>query len=316
MQGTFTTDSVDQRHRFAFWRDLVCDVFVNLECCSDAPHSFNARMRFGMFGPARVVEAESDAIRAVRSRTHISKGREDDFLVVVQRTGQTAVEQDGVRSVLSDGNFAVLDAEQPYSLDMSAGASTVWLQFPRAELLGRVGTHRPLLARGLPGQRGASAMFSHMVQTLASRMHEFSHAEAAGAGTYGLDLLGVALAGVTSGRASRSSARLMSLNRLKTAINRHLRDPDLTPSRAAQIAGLSVRHANRLLASQGTSLERFIWSRRLECCRAALQDGALAHLSIGEIAYSWGFNDLGHFSRAFRKKFGASPSELRKAANS
>jgi AraC-like DNA-binding protein len=37
---------------------------------------------------------------------------------------------------------------------------------------------------------------------------------------------------------------------------------------------------------------------------------AAAHIS--DIAFAWGFNDLAHFSRIFKQKFGASPREWRK----
>jgi AraC family transcriptional activator of tynA and feaB len=34
-------------------------------------------------------------------------------------------------------------------------------------------------------------------------------------------------------------------------------------------------------------------------------------LNISEIAYAWGFNDLSHFNRAFRARFGMTPREWR-----
>lgn len=313
MHGTFSTADVEAKDRFAYWSDLVCHVFVNLDCRCESSGSFNARMRYGSFGPVRIVEAESDAIQGIRSRRQISRGREDDFLVVVQVGGQTALAQDGRRSMLSAGDYAVLDTERPYSLDMSEGTSTVWLQFPRTELLSRTGVIRPVLAKPMPGRAGSGAMFTHMVREAAGRMDEFGDSEKPDIAVYGLDLLALALSSSLQCSASVSSARSTALNNLKFVINRHLRDPGLTPSRAAQLGGLSMRHANRLLAAEHTSLERYIWSRRLERCKAALEDIALAHLTVGEIAYSWGVNDLSHFSRAFRKKFDISPSQLRKA---
>ena len=41
--------------------------------------------------------------------------------------------------------------------------------------------------------------------------------------------------------------------------------------------------------------------------RAKLRDSAFAHLSVSVIALEHGFNDLSHFSRAFRLKYGQSP---------
>jgi transcriptional regulator GlxA family with amidase domain len=36
--------------------------------------------------------------------------------------------------------------------------------------------------------------------------------------------------------------------------------------------------------------------------------------SVTEIAFRWGFCDAAHFSRVFKREFGATPSEIRHAA--
>lgn len=38
-----------------------------------------------------------------------------------------------------------------------------------------------------------------------------------------------------------------------------------------------------------------------------------AHMQISEIAFRWGFTNAAHFARAFRQRFGRSPSEAREA---
>jgi AraC family transcriptional regulator, positive regulator of tynA and feaB len=85
----------------------------------------------------------------------------------------------------------------------------------------------------------------------------------------------------------------------------------LSPKLLATAVGISVRYANVVLASHGTSLERFIQKSRLERCRRALEDGAQAHRSITDIAFSWGFTDLSQFSRSFKKIYGLAPRDYR-----
>ena len=34
---------------------------------------------------------------------------------------------------------------------------------------------------------------------------------------------------------------------------------------------------------------------------------------IGEIAFAWGFNDLSHFGRTFRERYGLSPRDWRRS---
>ena len=45
--------------------------------------------------------------------------------------------------------------------------------------------------------------------------------------------------------------------------------------------------------------------------RRALASPALRHRQVGEIAFDWGFNDLSHFGRTFRERYGLSPRAFR-----
>ena len=54
--------------------------------------------------------------------------------------------------------------------------------------------------------------------------------------------------------------------------------------------------------------------KRLEKAAALLRDGDWRDRKIADIALAAGFNDLSHFNRSFRRRFGATPSDLRAAA--
>ena len=98
------------------------------------------------------------------------------------------------------------------------------------------------------------------------------------------------------------------------AIETRLSDPALDGEAVAAAAGVSVRYANSVLAEEGTSIARYIQKRRLERCRRALEDPQQAHRSLSEIAYGWGFSEMTHFGRSFRKAYGMLPSVYRKLA--
>ena len=68
---------------------------------------------------------------------------------------------------------------------------------------------------------------------------------------------------------------------------------------------------HRLFESETQSIARWIWSVRLERCHRDLADPALAGRSVTDIAFAWGFNDLAHFSRSFRARYGESPRTFR-----
>jgi AraC-like DNA-binding protein len=114
-------------------------------------------------------------------------------------------------------------------------------------------------------------------------------------------------------RAIPSVHRSALLYRLKLHIETHLRDPDLALAGVAAALGISARYVNQLLAAEGTSFGRYVLTRRLEKCRRDLGDPGQAHRQVGEIAFAWGFNELGHFSRAFKERYGLAPRDWRLA---
>jgi len=75
-----------------------------------------------------------------------------------------------------------------------------------------------------------------------------------------------------------------------------------------------VEDAARLVERtvRGQSPERLIWERRLERISEDLRNPAHARRRLIDIALTWGFNSQAHFSRAFRRKYGQSPSAFRR----
>lgn len=88
---------------------------------------------------------------------------------------------------------------------------------------------------------------------------------------------------------------------------------DLCLAEVATRSGLSPRQAQRLFEQAGTTFTEFVLEQRLLLARKLLGDPRARTRKISDIAHSSGFSDLSYFNRAFRKRFGATPSELREA---
>jgi len=94
---------------------------------------------------------------------------------------------------------------------------------------------------------------------------------------------------------------------LRPLIEARLTEPGFGPDALADAAGLSYHQLYRALRDElDTTPSRFIRTVRVECAAALLRSGAG---SITEIAYSVGFESLSYFRRAFRERFGTSPSD-------
>ena len=89
----------------------------------------------------------------------------------------------------------------------------------------------------------------------------------------------------------------------------------LSPAQVAQKAGVSVRTLHRIFQASGETFWSWIRDRRLERCYAELTAPANSKRTITEVAFRWGFNELSTFDRNFRKRYGASPRQVRSKAH-
>lgn len=105
-----------------------------------------------------------------------------------------------------------------------------------------------------------------------------------------------------------SQSQISILIRVKQQIMQHIGDPELSSQTVAEQTGVSVRYINQLLQQEGLSLSRLIWQSRLNRASQLLQRGSHHNSRISDIAFASGFNDMAHFSRAFKKQFGVPPS--------
>lgn len=94
-------------------------------------------------------------------------------------------------------------------------------------------------------------------------------------------------------------------------INRNISNSTLTPQQAAAHLGISPRYVHKLLAGSAVTFSSYVMARRLDNIRRELASPTCRPQPISTMAYRWGFEDLSTFNRAFKSKFGCTPSQYR-----
>jgi AraC-like DNA-binding protein len=306
-----TVSSAPDR-RLAVWQNIVCDTFVGLDCRSDMREAFWGSVTQSTVGPVSCTRVDSCAQRVFRTPSRISRTSDDFVLVALGNSGVNGVFQDGREAKVAAGQFVIYDTTRPYELRFDDSFSQTIFQMPRKLLQQRIGSFDALTATTFssdhPVERlaydfllGISNTIEHVDPSVASRLLDQA-----------LDLVAMAFADRMRVRSSDQSIhRSAMLYRLKNYILTHLSDPELSLPRAAAAIGISPRYASDLMASEQISFRSYVQAQRLERCKRDLSDPAHIARHVGDIAFAWGFNDLAHFSRIFRQKFGASPREWR-----
>ena len=124
------------------------------------------------------------------------------------------------------------------------------------------------------------------------------------------DLAVLAIGHVRDGQAHAGGVRAARLYAVKAEMRRRFREP-LAIGEIARRHGISASYLRQLFAAEGQSFADYLLGLRLEAVRRTLLDTRHGSLSVGGIAYDAGFGDLSYFNRAFRRRYGMTPSELR-----
>ena len=111
--------------------------------------------------------------------------------------------------------------------------------------------------------------------------------------------------------AARPQMGTLLARRAKQHIERNLSLPGLSPDSIAAGLGVSRRTLYRVF-EPGGGIRKYIQSRRLDRVRGALADQGHRR-KISEIAADYGFTRADYFARAFKRQFGLSPAEARRA---
>jgi AraC-like DNA-binding protein len=91
-------------------------------------------------------------------------------------------------------------------------------------------------------------------------------------------------------------------------------DPGLSLDRLTSALRVSPRYAQRLFRARGTSFTAYLNEVRLQHALALLTEVPPQVQRIADVAMSVGFSDVSYFNRAFRSRFGDTPSGVRSQA--
>lgn len=166
-------------------------------------------------------------------------------------------------------------------------------------------THRSSTATAVAGDRGAGHLLIGMIRTLAAEIDTLAPASACAVADSVTQILIAGLSAIpAAGRPAVSRLTAYHRERIRGVVRRRLREPGFGLADIADELRVSQSTLQRAWAGEPCTMGEWIWSQRLDGARRDLGSPACAARSVCDIAFSWGFNDAAHFSRAFRTRSG------------
>lgn len=301
--------------RRAFWQDVVCDSFVpvHVEPLHDAP--FRGELAADRLGAVQVAEVSTDPSRVDRTSRLIARSDAEFLLVGMIQSGSAVIHQDDRETELSPGDLACYDTARPYSLVCGADFSMLEFMLPHRLAHLDSGQTGEVTATRFSATEGLGALVAPFLTRLARHTPDYADNAETLAQTAG-DLLSTMLAERQPRPVDdQQAARRTTLLRIRTYIDQHLADPDLSPEQIATAHHISLRYLQKLFAEEQATVTAWIKQRRLEGCRRDLTAPFAANRTVASIGARWGLMDPAHFSRVFKAAYGLTPSDYRATHN-
>ncbi len=309
----YSTDQVEPAIRLAFWNDLARQTFNNMVVDAADGEPFEAELVRLPLGELSLAGSNS-APACVSFMGESSQGpmQERAVLLHLQYAGRCVNSQSGREAVLEAGDFTLCDASRPYSVRFTEPNHMLCLRAPLSLVSERLGDIDRLVCVPMKGDRGAGAMLSSFLTGL------WAHVDEPGDDDWAetvsgviLDLIGLAYRPLQAGH-TVLSPRDQWLEKARAYIDDRICDPELGVSQIAQALGVSPRYVQMLFAAEGATPSAYILDRRLRMAAERLRRAE--DRGITEVAMAVGFNDLTHFGRVFRRRFGVAPRDYREGA--
>lgn len=310
---SLSTTTVPQAERTAYWLDMICAMYVHLDCEGPREQELFGDISFNRLGSLDLTQLRSNAQRIRRTDAKIRQGGEDCLLVQIQREGRCLVSQDGRLAVVSPGDFVLYDSSRPYELNFEDRHHDVFvMRLARAQFKVHVSNLEELTATTVSSQDAAGHLLLSMVETLRRDIAKLQPSSALGVSEAITSIIAAGLRGLPGANVRKlSNLHAYHLARIKAYVKDHLRDADLSVQSIAAALQISPDHLSRVFRPEPIPLSRWIWKMRLDASRRDLANPRLREQSVSDIAFSWGFNNAAHFSRSFRDEYQMSPREWR-----
>ena len=307
------TDDLPVQDRLAVLREVYGRTILKADLApvDDTPLHMDMRIRL-LPGIGIATGTASPISVAVRSEMIDN----DDVILLAALAGGSHMQIGSMEESIHPGCAMFVPGGRVGANVTRPGFSYVNVRFERKALQPLLGDMSRMLMRPLAVHDGPMHLLLSYATALQKLNGPLPGEMARMVATHLLDLTALTLGAARDAEqlAVGRGLRAARLAAIKADIARRSDLRGLTAEGIAAAHKLSPRYLRKLFEGEGLSFTEFSLGQKLMRAHRMLTDPADARLSITDIAYEAGFNDLSYFNRAFRKRYDATPSEVRAGA--
>ena len=307
---TMSTDLVSPGERVSYWSDWIDRMFFGLQSDVYGDTGFDGHMATEQAGDVVLTRLEANRHRVLKSDRQAHDGDVGYLKIVAPYRGTAGVEQKGRQAWVSPGEWSIYDTTDSYRVANPVRVEHLIVMVPKAPLVERGLPLDRLTAQRLGAGGGISRLALQAMRGAWQELPSISPSAARGVGESIMQLVQLSLLEL-AGRDSAPTQREALRERIQQLVARRLGDPQLSVDAIALELNCSRRQLYNAFCDEPDGVAGYVLAQRLEACRRDIEDRCLVATSITELAMRRGFNRPAHFSRAFKARFGVTPSEWR-----
>lgn len=312
----FSTDDLAPRDRIAIWRELVFQSSLEVDIAPADAGPFRATATVHQLPGLRILSGTSPA--ATYRRT-ISKVEADDIALQFGSSDHVSTSLHRREADIASYDAFLLPCGDRAAIHVPHESRFITLRLPRTAIAPNVTDLGDTYCRRLLANTPALCLLRRYLGLLDDVTDALATAELQhSAVTHIYDLIVMTLgatrdaAEIANGRGVRAAR----LNAIKDDIARTLGHETLSVRTIAARHKVTPRYVQRLFEESGTTFTEHVIAQRLTRAHRLVADPRLTGRTLTAIAFEVGFSDLSYFNRAFRRRFGATPSDVRAQARS
>jgi AraC-like DNA-binding protein len=308
----FSTQTFPQRERVAAWYDALGSRAVRLDV---QPLSEHHRVDgVGLVLPGLpIIAAGTVPARIGRTRQLVGDGNDNLRFVIVRKSGCTSIAAQRKReTTVEPGGAVVFSNAVPNSIIFPSSVQLFVLHLNPMALRPLLRDFDTAFARAIPKRAEALRLLSNYIGRLyALPLANPELQQVAVTHVYDLAALALGATRDATEMARHRGLRAARMEAIKADIRTNLAREALSINEIASRQCVTPRYIQMLFEGEGTTFTEFVLNERLMRAHRMLTDLRFADRLISTIAFDVGFGDLSYFNNSFRRRFGATPSDVR-----